>query len=90
MSATDNSGRTVAYVTSGAIASGTAKMTVTDVTGGSTVYAYDTSGRINQVTRRRGVELAGSAPDRQRGRWRGRWRREQRKCRRHGIQTEVR
>ncbi|MFJ6841543.1 RHS repeat-associated core domain-containing protein [Streptomyces griseoluteus] len=50
VSATDNSGRTVAYVTSGAIASATAKMTVTDVTGGSTVYAYDTSGRVNQVT----------------------------------------
>ncbi|MET7612299.1 RHS repeat-associated core domain-containing protein [Streptomyces seoulensis] len=50
VSATDNSGRTVAYVTSGAVASGTAKMTVTDVTGGSTVFAYDTSGRINQVT----------------------------------------
>ncbi|MEU2554844.1 RHS repeat-associated core domain-containing protein [Streptomyces sp. NPDC013313] len=50
VSATDNSGRTVAYVTSGAVASGTAKMTVTDVTGGSTVFAYDTSGRVNQVT----------------------------------------
>ncbi|MFJ6701246.1 MULTISPECIES: hypothetical protein [unclassified Streptomyces] len=49
-SAADNSGRTVSYVTSGAVASGTAKMTVTDVTGGSTIYAYDTSGRINQVT----------------------------------------
>lgn len=48
--ATDNSGRTVTYATSGTAASGTAKVTVTDVTGGTTAYAYDTSGRISQVT----------------------------------------
>ncbi|MFJ4918480.1 RHS repeat-associated core domain-containing protein [Streptomyces sp. NPDC088725] len=48
--ATDNSGRTVTYATSGTTSAGTAKMTVTDVTGGTTVYAYDTSGRISQVT----------------------------------------
>lgn len=47
---TDNSGRTVTYVTSGTVSAGTAKLTVTDTDGGTTVYAYDTSGRITQVT----------------------------------------
>ncbi|WP_405987929.1 RHS repeat-associated core domain-containing protein [Streptomyces sp. NBC_00986] len=48
--ATDNSGRALTYVTSGTVSAGTAKLTVTDVDGGTTAYAYDTSGRISQVT----------------------------------------
>ncbi|QMU70257.1 RHS repeat domain-containing protein [Streptacidiphilus sp. P02-A3a] len=50
LTATDNSGRTVGCALAGSLSAGTATLTVTDTTGAATVYAYDTSGRVDKVT----------------------------------------